>query len=148
MACNSDNIYNNSYFEMERLIILLVVGVLIAELIAQIDAIISGLKQTSNESKKRHRLGFYLRFVIALIVAYLYNGISLESGLVLLYVGSLFLTYFPIRLNRLRTPKKPYFYLSKTGVWDKHFVENKKLYFTVAFLLLFGSATILIRTVL
>lgn len=131
---------------MEKLIVILVGFIILYELEARHDAVLSGLKQTTEEGKKWHRLDFYFHFIVAIMIAYLYNGISIEGLLVLLYIGMLRITYFPIRLNRLREPKKPYFYLSKTNGWDKHFEKNRIIYFTVAFLLLFGSATVLIRT--
>jgi len=129
---------------MIELLFILIGFVIAYEVESGHDKILSELKQTKEQGKKWHRLDAIFNIIIAFIVGYLYNGISLESGLFLLYIASLRITYFPIRLNMKRD--KPLFYLSKTNDWDKHFVGNKVLYFIVAFILLLGSMALLIRT--
>lgn len=104
------------------------------------DKTISGLKQTIKENRIWHRLDFVYLFIISLIIAYLYGGISIESGLILINIAGLRATYFPIRFNARRG--SDWDYLGAEGydkIVKKLFFNRNNLYFASAGLLTLAS---------
>lgn len=126
---------------MIELIVILIGYIIAFELESSHDKILSNMGQTKEQSDKWHQLDSIFIIVLSLVIAYSYNGISLESGLVLVYAFAMRITYFPIRLNKKRDQKT--FYLG-SGWWDGKFKSHKLPYFITAFALLFGSIYLLI----
>lgn len=116
-------------------------GIVIAfEIESAHDKTISGIKQTIKVNRKWHRLDFYYLAIVSLIIAYLYGGLSIASGLILINIAGLRASYFPIRFNARRG--SAWDYLGSEGydkIVKKLFFGKNKLYFASAGLLTLAS---------
>lgn len=123
---------------MEEIIFLLILPFLAFELDASADAITSRLKQTEDDGKKWHRFQAALLTVLFVPLAYFATS-SLWGALIwALYVVSVRITYFNIRLNVKRNKKT--FELGTTS-WIDALIMKYKLkvvYFVCGFLSIIG----------